>query len=293
MVNDTAQKMKKVISASRRTDLVAFYPEWLARAMAKEKACFLHPGKKSAVRIDLSPARVHTLVLWSKNFHPLLENRHRLRDWLKKYDQVYFHFTITGLGGTFLEKLAPATTEALAQLPGLIEIAGCPERISVRFDPIVFWLEDGHLRTNLDFFPELARKIASSGIRTVRFSFAQWYKKSVARAKKIGLNFYDPTYEEKKEAVQKLVSVAQDFGLELWSCSQSEIAVLPGIKPSACIDGELLTRLHPRNESASLVKDHSQRKDCLCTESIDIGSYSQSCPAACVYCYANPRLKTE
>ncbi|MGB9894067.1 MAG: DUF1848 family protein, partial [Candidatus Saccharicenans sp.] len=241
VISDTAQKMKKVISASRRTDLVAFYPEWLARALAKEKASFLHPGKKSAVRIDLNPTLVHTLVLWSKNFRPLLENRHRLRDWLKKYDQVYFHFTITGLGGTFLEKLAPASSEALAQLPGLIEIAGLPERISVRFDPIVFWLEDGQLKTNLDFFPELAGKIASYGIRTVRFSFAQWYKKSVARAKKIGLNFYDPTYEEKKEAVQKLVSVAQDFGLELWSCSQSEIAALPGIRPSACIDGALLT----------------------------------------------------
>ncbi|MDH4198294.1 MAG: DUF1848 domain-containing protein, partial [Candidatus Aminicenantes bacterium] len=29
--------------------------------------------------------------------------------------------------------------------------------------------------------------------------------------------------------------------------------------------------------------------DCLCTESVDIGSYAQSCPHSCVYCYANPR----
>ncbi|MCK4557835.1 MAG: DUF1848 family protein [Candidatus Aminicenantes bacterium] len=33
-----------------------------------------------------------------------------------------------------------------------------------------------------------------------------------------------------------------------------------------------------------------QRAECRCTESIDIGSYTQSCPHSCLYCYANPRV---
>lgn len=282
--------MKKIISASRRTDLVAFYPGWLADVLSKEEARFFPFGKKSSVRVDLSPAQVHTIVLWSKNFQPLLDNQFGLRDLIRKYDQVYFHFTITGLGGSFLEKLAPPPEIALKQLSGLLKIAGSPERISIRFDPIIFWYENELLRSNQPFFPELARRISSFGIRTVRFSFTQWYKKAVRRAKKANLKFYDPTFEEKKKIVSELVEVASAYNLELWSCSQQEIALLPGIKPSACIDGCLLSELHPSQELASVVKDKTQRKDCLCTESVDIGSYTQSCPASCLYCYANPRL---
>lgn len=283
---------KRVISASRRTDLVAYYADWLAACLRERRATFFHHGRRSEISVDLNPERVHTLVLWSKNFKLLLENRHGLRELLADYAQVYFHFTITGLGGTFIERLAPPPEAALEQIPRLLEVAGRPERISIRFDPIVFWREGGVLKTNLDFFPVLAREMSRRGITTVRFSFAQWYRKAVARARKTGLDFYEPGPEEKREAVNKLVGVAADYGLELWSCSQAEIARLPGIKASACIDGAFLARLHPRGEPASTFKDRTQRKDCLCTESIDIGSYIQSCPAACVYCYANPRLRT-
>ncbi|RFT16686.1 MAG: hypothetical protein OP8BY_1299 [Candidatus Saccharicenans subterraneus] len=283
---------KRVISASRRTDLVAYYPDWLASCLRKRRATFFHHGRRSEITVDLNPEEVHTLVLWSKNFKPLLENRHGLKELLADYDQVYLHFTITGLGGSFIERMAPSPDAALEQIPGLLKVVGRPERISIRFDPVVFWRDGGQLKTNLDFFPALAREMSRLGIKTIRFSFTQWYKKAVARARKVGLDFYDPGPQEKKEAVKRMVEVAAEYGLELWSCSQAEIARLPGVKASACIDGALLTRLHPAGEPASTVKDRTQREDCLCTDSIDIGSYTQSCPAACVYCYANPRLGT-
>lgn len=283
--------MKEIISASRRTDLVAYYPEWLAAVLKNRQARFFHHGKRAEICIDLSPERVHTLVFWSKNFQPLIENHYGLRDVVADYSQVYFHFTITGLGGTFIERLVPPPVAALKQIPRLLKVAGRPERISMRFDPIIFWREGGQLKSNLDFFPELARIISGLGIKTVRFSFAQWYKKAVTRARRGGLDFYDPVYDEKKVIVKKLVEVAGKFGLELWNCSQAEIAVLPGVRASACVDGAWLSSLHPSGEPASTVRDRTQRKNCFCTESIDIGSYTQSCPGACLYCYANPRLR--
>jgi len=118
--------------------------------------------------------------------------------------------TITGLGGTFIERLAPAPDAALKQIPPLLEIAGRPERISIRFDPIVFWRQGRQLKSNLEFFSELAREISCLGITTVRFSFAQWYKKAVARARKTGFDFYEPEQEEKKRAVRRLVEIASD-----------------------------------------------------------------------------------
>ncbi|TEU04292.1 MAG: DUF1848 family protein [Candidatus Aminicenantes bacterium] len=33
-----------------------------------------------------------------------------------------------------------------------------------------------------------------------------------------------------------------------------------------------------------------QRAECRCTESVDIGSYTQSCPRSCLYCSTSLRV---
>jgi hypothetical protein len=280
---------KKVISASRRTDLVAFFPKDLSRVLEEEKAFVLGPSGHTYT-VDLSPDRVHTIVLWSKNFENLIENRFNLRKRLEKYGQLYFHFTVTGLGCTFLESGVPLPEKALLQLEPLLRVAGRPERISVRFDPIIRWTDEGRIKTNLYFFQDLASALASKGIRTVRFSFAQWYRKSKRRAEKAGFFYLDPSREEKKKDAAVLVSIAQAHGIRLYSCSQNFLTEVDGVLPSSCIDGALLQRFHPLGEEASTIKDKSQRPECGCTESVDIGSYTQTCPHCCLYCYANPKL---
>jgi hypothetical protein len=281
--------MKYVISASRRTDLVAFFPDWLAEAIGAEKARVFGPSGR-AYSVDLSPGEVHTLVLWSKNFANLIENRHGLLDRVQKYDQLYFHFTITGLGGTPVEREVPAPQEALRQLELLLKVAGCPERISLRFDPVIYWREKDEIKTNLGFFEELARRAAEKAIRNLRFSFAQWYGKSKRRAEKLRFPYLDPGLEEKRRDALYLSQIARSYGLNLYICSQDFVADVPGIRPSACIDGRLLQECHPEVAPVSVKKDRTQRRECRCTESVDIGSYTQTCPHSCVYCYANPQL---
>ncbi len=282
-------EMKRVISASRRTDLVAFFPQWLASVLDEEKARVVGPSGFPRT-VDLRPESVHTLVLWSKDFRNLLADRFGLREILGKYAQVYCHFTITGLGGTGVERGVPAWREALFQLGDLVEWAGDPERISLRFDPVVYWQEGGKLRTNLHLFKEMAPVLSSLGIRRVRISFVQWYGKAVRRAAKHGFAFVDPDREAKLADAAILARVAADHGLQVFACSQDFLGEVSGIQPSSCIDGRLLQRLHPDKEPVSTRKDPSQRKECRCTESTDIGSYTQSCPHACLYCYANPRV---
>jgi DNA repair photolyase len=231
---------------------------------------------------------VHTVVLWSKDFSNLLRNEHGLRDLLAAYDQVYLHFTVTGLGGTEVEPGAPGLRQALAQLPGCVAFAGSPLRVSVRFDPVLFWEDGGAVRSNLPFFPEIAAAAAEQGIRDIRTSFAQWYGKAVRRAVSRRFPFFDPSDEEKRTHAAALAEIAAAHSLTLHACCQPFLAGIPGLKPSACIDGALLQSLHPGRESTSRRKDRSQRADCLCTESKDIGSYTQACPHGCIYCYANP-----
>ncbi len=281
--------MKRVISASRRTDLVAFFPEWLSSVLVARSARIYGPSGHTYT-VDLSPKNVHTVVLWSKNFSKLIHNIYDLRDLLRKYDQLYFHFTITGLGGSFIELTVPPPDVALSQLEPLIEIAGMPERISFRFDPIVYWRERNRIRTNLHFFEKIAPRLSHLGIKDVRFSFAQWYDKAKRRAQNQDFSYIDSTLEEKKEATKILAQIAEVWNLRLFSCSQDFLAEIPGVSPSACIDGHLLQKLHPQNELVSFRKDKSQRVQCRCTDSVDIGSYTQSCPHSCLYCYANPKV---
>jgi Domain of unknown function (DUF1848) len=281
--------MRRVISASRRTDLVAFFPGWLADAVRAERADVLGPAGR-ALSVDLSPDRVHTFVLWSKNFENLIANADGLWDGLRKYDQLYFHFTITGLGGTPVEQGVPASESALRQLGPLIALAGRPERVTLRFDPVIYWEERDEVKTNLRFFEKLAGEAAGRGIRHIRFSFAQWYGKSKRRAAKLRFSYLDPADEEKRQDAIYLSTIARSHGLSLYVCSQDFVADIPNIRPSACIDGRLLQELHPNAAPVSVRKDSTQRRECRCTESVDIGSYTQSCPHSCIYCYANPRI---
>jgi hypothetical protein len=289
--------IKKVISASRRTDLVAFFPEWLAEALDREDALVCGPSGL-VYKADLSPGAVHSIVLWSKDFSNLTNNKYGLRDRLRKYDQIYLLFTMTGLGASYIERGAPDPTIALSQLPALIEIAGLAKRISVRFDPIVYWTEEGRVddeggpavKTNLDFFDTVAERAGRLGIEDIRLSFTQWYGKALRRARKNHFHYVDPPEAEKIRAARRLVEIAAKRGVRLFSCSQKFLTEVPGIQGSSCIDGRLLEKLHPHREAASSAKDRSQRPECGCTESIDIGSYTQSCPHGCFYCYANPRI---
>jgi hypothetical protein len=279
--------MSIVVSASRRTDLTAFFPDVLAGFLREEKARVIGPSGRS-YEVDLQPENVHTLVLWSKDFANVLADRSGLKGLVSKYEQAYFHLTITGLGGTVIEKGAPPPEKAMAQLPPLVAAAGSPARVSVRFDPVVFWREGDRVLSNLGFFERLAPRVSDAGITDIRVSFAQWYGKAQRRAAKQGFAFVDQDDTKKQALALELAAMASNWDLALHACAQTFLAGVPGFRPSSCIDGPRLRGLHPRHEAVSIRKDRTQRPECLCTESKDIGSYTLSCPHGCLYCYANP-----
>lgn len=268
---------------------MSFFPAWFSSVLEKEKAWVYGPSGKTYA-VDLNPETVHTIVLWSKNYSNLIENKKNIRDLLKKYNQLYLHFTITGLGGTRIERGVPSLSTSLRQLDPIVEITEKPERVTLRFDPCFFWEEKGKVLSNLSFFKKLAAEISARGIKNVRFSFAQWYGKAKRRADKLDFPYVDPPLEKKLNFSRDLVEIAQHWNLNLYSCSQGFLTSVPGIHPSSCINGPLLEKLHPASTPVSSRKDRSQRAECGCTESIDIGSYSQTCPHCCLYCYANPTI---
>jgi len=261
------------------------YPGWLARAIHQGWVRVKPPWGGQEKVVSLSPEDVHTFVLWSKDYSRLLANKGGLREALAIYDHIFCHFTVTGLGGTPLEPGVLPWKEAMEQLLPLIRLLGHPRRVTLRFDPIIYWKEDG-VRSNLPYAEGIFKACACQGVKDVRISFATLYSKVLTRP---GWSWYDPPWEERLKIAGFLVDMGRSLGLTIHACSAHTLESV-GALPSSCIDGRLLSELHPKGLVASAEKDRGQRKECGCTVSVDIGSYGQRCPGGCVYCYANPTL---
>lgn len=255
----------KVISASRRIDMVGCYPDEFVQIL--EKRC--------------PPETVHTLVIWTKNAANLFKHS-ALSSKIRQYSQLYIHYTVTGMGGTFIEPAVPTTEQAMAFLPQIIELVGSPVRVRFRFDPIVhFILPDGKKFCNLQLFKTLAPRIAELGIKDLSISWMSEYKKVLTRLARAKIGVMKISNEQWREEVETIFHIANHYGLNIHGCC------VPGLPRSRCIDGELYNRLHPLGLTCSTKKAKGQRKGCGCTESWDIGWYHQ-CLHGCLYCYANP-----
>ena len=255
----------KVISASRRTEMPGFFPDRLVRAL--ESRC--------------PPERVQSVVLWSKRPGPILQNRDLARC-LGRYEQVFLHLTVTGMGGSFLESGIPRPDQVIRMIPELAGWLGTGPRMTVRFDPIVHLrLPDGGRYCNLHHFRKVAEAAAKAGVERVAVSWMQSYAKVVSRLERLGIRPEEPSDAEKEEETGRLSEITRELGLTLNGCC------VPWLPVSACIDGVILSGLHPRHEPASVKKAAGQRPACGCTESWDIGWY-HPCPGGCLYCYARP-----
>ena len=144
--------MKKVISASRRTDLVAFFPDWLAGVIRAEKAEVLGPSGRVG-SVDLRPDSVHTFVLWSKNFAQPHRQPSGLRDAAPGNTASFISISRSpGWAGHPSNREVPPAAGALGSSSPLSRSPGSPGRVSLRFDPVIYWKERGGIKTNLGFF---------------------------------------------------------------------------------------------------------------------------------------------
>jgi len=260
------QELPVVISASRRTDLVGCYPDYLIEKLQA------YP-----------PETVHTLVIWTKNPGNMIRHQ-ALREALSQYAQVYVHLTITGLGGSVLEPGIPPWEQVDEMVPELVHLAKGPERITWRFDPIIAAQYCSGVIENIPLFPVIAEKMRKHGITACRTSWASPYKKVIRRMQKKGLTLRPFNAEEQAAQAVELEEIADSLGIKIYYCS------MEGFARSRCIDGALLSALHPQGLACSLKKAKGQRPACGCTESIDIGWYSLKCGHGCIYCYAEPKI---
>ena len=269
-----------IISASRRTDIPAFYSRWFMNRVREGFVLTRNPFNPHQIRrVSLAPEDVDAIVFWTRNAGKLIDCMPELNRIGYNY---YVHYTITGYP-RILETHVPNPLQAIETFCRLSELIG-PDRVIWRYDPILL-----SNAVPLDEHKRLFSKIAgllAGRTRRVMISFADFYKKTERNLKLIdGLATADLRTQSDKlfELVTHMAEQARVHGMSISSCAEIMDLDTLGISHGKCIDETLLRQEFQLNLSAA--KDKGQRPGCGCIKSVDIGSYN-TCLHGCAYCYA-------
>jgi hypothetical protein len=263
-----------IISASRRTDIPAFFLEWFFKRIEEGFLLVRNPMNLHQIsRITLSTDVVDCIVFWSKNPRKMINNLGRLKGY-----SYYFQFSITGYGQR-LEPNVPSVQEAVDTFIALSDLIG-KERVIWRYDPII--LTD---KFDIDYhaakFESIANQLQGRTNRCV-ISFVDMYKKTMRNLSVINLS--EITADEMGKLAAILHKICIKYGFKIVSCAENIDLVDCGVQHGKCIDDKLIEEIS--GFALNIDKDPTQRPECGCMASVDIGAYN-TCPHECLYCYAN------
>lgn len=306
-----------IISASRSTDIPAFYAKWFFNRLAKGYCVWYNPFNQQKMYISFERCRV--IVFWTKNPAPIIPYLPELD---KRGIHYYFQVTLNDYVKERFEPNVPSVAKRIETFKQLSSLIG-KERVIWRFDPMIvtpqltprmlltkIWHIGNELKgyTNKLVFSfvdvKAYRKVQNNLVKETPY----YTKENVEQA--------EMTEAQRTEIVEGLVKLREiwkqdGWNLEMATCAEEVDLNKYGIEHNRCIDGELMKRifaddkelvyyLHtlkwpekdmfgeipPIPQKLKNVKDTGQRKICGCMVSKDIGMYN-TCRHFCVYCYAN------
>ncbi len=265
-----------IISASRRTDIPAFYGEWFMNRIYEGFVHVRNPMNRNQIStITLSPDSVDCIVFWTKNPISIIDRLDELDNLGYAY---YVQFTLNPYDDA-IEKGIPRKRRIIDLFHRLSDKIG-PERVLWRYDPIIF-TKDMDCTFHLDRFSSLAEQLEGYTDRCT-ISFLDVYRKITKRIRH--LDSIKPDDRLLSRFASQLADIAVTHHLKIYTCSEPIDLSEYGIAHGACIDGLLIERL--TGKSIPKRKDASQRPHCRCVRSRDIGAYD-TCLYDCIYCYAN------
>lgn len=275
-----------IVSASRATDIPAFYTDWFFRRLDNGYLRWRNPfsGQDSYV----SFANTRFIVFWSKNPAPLLSHLPTLKE---RRIGCYIQYTLNDYEAEGLEPNVPTLTQRIDTFRRLVDVLGFGAAVW-RFDPLI--LTDS---INIDTLLQKIARIADALVgytEKLVFSFAdiESYKKVSRNLRQSGIDYREWNEASMREFASRLSAMNRDnWNFRLVTCAERIDLSEYGIKHNRCIDPELISRLAPddsvlQNFLYNAKTDSGQRKACGCILSKDIGAYN-TCPHGCLYCYAN------
>ena len=306
-----------IVSASRSTDIPAFYADWFFHRLKVGYSAWTNPF--NGVKSFVSYQNTRFIVFWSKNPEPLLKHLDYLQE---RNISCYIQYTLNDYVNEGLEKGVPALDKRIDTFKRLVDKLG-KGRVIWRFDPLI--LTD---RIGLD---ELLRKVENVGDQLLGyteklvFSYADIasYRKVKANLEKSQVHYAEWTTEQMEDFARMLSELNQKWKYKLATCGEKIDIERYGIQHNRCVDDDLMIRFaynnkvlmdflgvevktlenslfgtEPAPANAIMLsptryalkkkdnRDKGQRQFCGCIVSKDIGEYN-TCPHLCEYCYAN------
>lgn len=321
ITNDSGEQVEAtapiIISASRSTDIPAFYAKWFFNRLAKGYCVWYNPFNQQKMYISFKKCKV--VVFWTKNPNPILPYLHELDE---RGIHYYFQVTLNDYVKEGFEPNVPSIDERVETFKKLSYMIG-KERVIWRFDPLIITpnitLRDlltriWHVGNKLKGFTDKLvfscvdvrayRKVQNNLVKETTF----YTKDNVENA--------EVNHAQRITIVEGLQKIREAWHKDGWdveiaTCAEDIDLEAYGIEHNRCIDSELMKRIFADDEElvyylntlkwperdmfgnllplpakTRKLKDPGQRKECGCMVSKDIGMYN-TCRHFCVYCYAN------
>lgn len=321
IITDSGERVDAVapviVSASRSTDIPAFYSKWFFNRLKKGYCVWYNPFNRQPMYVSFERCKV--VVFWTKNPRPILPYLHELDE---RGIHYYFQVTLNDYVNEGFEPNVPTVEQRIETFRRLSEMIG-HERVIWRFDPLII-TPALTPRTLLSRIWKIGNCLKGYTDKLV-FSFVdvKAYRKvqnnlikETAYFTKENVESAEMNVVQRQEVVEGLVKLreiwaAGGWNVELTTCAEEIDLAAYGIAHNCCIDGELMKRIFHDDEElvyylhtgklperdmfgmipslpdkSKNLKDRGQRKVCGCMISKDIGMYD-TCRHFCVYCYAN------
>ena len=262
-----------ILSIDFRTDIPAFYSEWLLNRFKEGYVYFRNPAYPNRIhKVILNKNHIEGIMWCSKNYAPILDRLHEITD---KFPSI-FHYTITGYGKD-IEPNVPNIVDTFITFKELSKRYS-KEKVIWRYDPILItdtYDIDKHIST----FSTLSSDLSNYTDRVV-INFISMYDK----VKQHMPDLLEVSYDDKLLLVKKFLQIASVRGLKLQTCGNGlQFKDLKGVEVTGCLDEHALNLLgiYP-NKS----KGNAAPWGCLCYPNTSIGEYN-TCLHKCKYCYAS------
>ncbi len=259
-----------ILNISGRTDIVAFYSDWLMNRLEEGFVDVRNPfNSKLVSRIMLED--VELLFFCTKNPIPILD---KLKDIKKK---VYFHVTLTPYKKD-IEPNLPDKKDIVESIKKLSSIIS-KDNLVIRYDPI-FISDKYDLEYHIKAFDKVCN-LLDGYVKKILISFIDDYKN--VRNNYKTLKYKKLTDEDYKVIGTSFSESAKKHNMVVHTCAEENNLVQYGFIKDECMSKELAFKL-----TGKIYKKWNARKKvpCNCIEMADIGVYN-SCKHFCKYCYAN------
>lgn len=306
-----------IISASRSTDIPAFYPKWFFNRLEAGYCVWYNPFNQKPMYISFEKAKA--IVFWTKNPEPIIPYLHKLDE---RGIHYYFQVTLNDYVAEGFEPNVGPLEHRIEVFKRLSDMIG-PERVIWRFDPLILTdsLTPRQLLTKIyhvgNQLKGYTNKLVFSFVDVKAYRKVQNnLVKETPFFNRGNVESAEPVGNKRDELVDGLAKLRDHWRNEGWDITLATCGELIdldkfGIEHNRCIDGDLMERVFSDDKEFVYylrtgklpepdlfgnipdlpidrkdLKDKGQRKACGCMISKDIGMYN-TCRHFCVYCYAN------